>query len=76
MRIDKNIIEAIKTIGHDRIIVHDGSVYSCKITDEQKFGEKGAKMNNVAIVHGAKSIIKLGDLYITAPYAMVDLKNE
>lgn len=76
MRIDKNIIEAIKRVGHDRIVLHDGNVYSCKVTDDQKFGDKGAKMNDAAAVYGARNIIMLGDIYITAPFALVDLKDE
>lgn len=76
MRIDKNVIEAIKAVGHDRIVIHDTGVYSCKVTPDTKFGDKATIMKNAAIVYGARNIVALGDVYLTAPFGVVDLKDE
>lgn len=75
MRINKNTINAIKAIGHDRIVIHQTGVYSCMVTEDTKFGAQGTRMQNAAIVQGG-AITMLGDLYLTAPYALIDLKDE
>lgn len=76
MRIDQNIINAVKAVGHDRLILHETGIYSCKITDDVRAGDKGTFLPNAAIVYGVKSIVMLGDLYLTAPYGSADLREK
>lgn len=73
MRLDKNIIDAVKKIGHDRIVIHELGLFSCKVTEKTKFGDKGAWLENASIVYGAKSIVHVGDVYINGSFALFDL---
>lgn len=75
MRLDKNIIDAVKAIGHDRLIIHSTGVYSCSTTPDDRFGQGAVRMANGAVVYGSKNIVVLGDIYVTAPYTLVDLKD-
>jgi len=74
MRLDKNVLEAIKKVGHDRIVIHDTGIYSCLVTPETKMGDKATVMKDAAIVYGSKNIVSIGDVFITAPYTSFDLK--
>jgi hypothetical protein len=76
MRLDKNVIDAVKKAGHDRIVIHDTGVYSCKVDPETRMGDKATVMHGAAIVYGAKNIILIGDTFITAPYVAFDLREK
>lgn len=76
MKIDNNIVAAVRKIGHDRLVVHPTGIYSCKVTPDVKFGDKGTALKDASIIYGAKNIVLLGDIYLTAPFGVVDLKNE
>lgn len=76
MKIDKNIIAAVKKIGHDRIVIHPTGIYSCRVDPETKIGDKATVMKQAAIVYGSKSIILIGDVFITAPYTAFDLREK
>lgn len=76
MKIDQNIIEAVKAIGHDRIVIHETGVYSCLVDPDTKLGDKATVMRQAAIVYGVKSIINVGDVFITAPYVAFDLREK
>ena len=77
MRIDKNIIDAVKAKGYDRIVVAEesGLVFSCKVTQSAKFGENGAVMQGASMVNGAKSILFVGDIVVNGSYIVMDLKD-
>lgn len=76
MKIDKNIIAAVKKIGHDRIVIHETGVYSCRVDPETKIGDKATVMKQAAIVYGSKNIVSIGDVFITAPYVAFDLREK
>jgi len=74
MKLDKNIIEAVKAVGHDRIVIHDMGMFSCKVTEKTKFGDKGAWLENASIIYGVKNIVQVGDVYLNGSFALFDLK--
>ena len=73
MKIDQNIIKAVKAVGHDRIVIHELGMFSCKVTPKTKFGDKGAWLDNASIVYGAKNIVYVGDTYVNGSFALFDL---
>lgn len=73
MKIDQNIIKAVKAMGHDRIVIHELGMFSCKVTPKTKFGDKGAWLDNASIVYGAKNIVHVGDTYVNGSFALFDL---
>lgn len=73
MKIDQNIINAVKAVGHDRIVIHELGMFSCKVTPKTKFGDKGAWLDNASIVYGVKNIVHVGDTYVNGSFALFDL---
>lgn len=76
MKIDQNIIKAVKAVGHDRVIIHPTGVYSCKVTSDAQMGDKATILRDLAIVYGVKSIILIGDAFLTAPFVAFDLREK
>lgn len=73
MILTKNIIDAVKAAGHDRIVIHELGVFSCKVTPATKFGDKGAWLDNAAVIYGSKNIVHVGDVYLNGSFALFDL---